>query len=616
MKSPIPKEDWQPVGIASLEENALNAVRFEQTQLVMAGPGAGKTELLAQRACYLLQTGVCSSPRRILAISFKRDSAQNLKERVEKRCGKELSRRFDSMTFDAFAKNLLDRFKSGLPKGFQPNQNYKVRLSFQIYSDVAESIDRGFAAINNPNQLNILVTGSPLPVTLEELGKINAKEMWEALLRGSKTSHLTFPMISRLAELIINQNIALRGFLQKTYAFVFLDEFQDTTSTQYDLLKACFHQSNSVLTAVGDDRQRIMGWAGALPDAFLHFRHDFAATEEVLNMNYRSAPRLVEVQKILSNVLLGKKLEPQARTDWQPQDGIAEIWSFNNYNDETARLVAEVKQSIEVKNINPRDICVLVKQQLPVYANQIISALNTAGINARNEDRYQALFTEEIVQYLANFLFWILNDKALEESRWVMNFYAKISNAVSDKEVNRAEREITSQMRVFRKIQKKFTTHDEWKDLIEKIMNCLNYKSLEAYNPDYRDEEYIEELIYNIFTTEFLEWLDSKKEPKAALDCIFGIDSVPVLTIHKSKGLEYHTVFFVGLEDGAFWSFSKQPEEDKCAFFVAVSRAKQRVVFTFSETRPDKYGRVQKQNRAAIAPLYQALHQSGLVDIS
>jgi DNA helicase-2/ATP-dependent DNA helicase PcrA len=279
MKSPIPKEDWQPVGIASLEENALNAVRFEQTQLVMAGPGAGKTELLAQRACYLLQTGVCSSPRRILAISFKRDSAQNLKERVEKRCGKELSRRFDSMTFDAFAKNLLDRFKSGLPKGFQPNQNYKVRLSFQIYSDVAESIDRGFAAINNPNQLNILVTGSPLPVTLEELGKINAKEMWEALLRGSKTSHLTFPMISRLAELIINQNIALRGFLQKTYAFVFLDEFQDTTSTQYDLLKACFHQSNSVLTAVGDDRQRIMGWAGALPDAFLHFRHDFAATE-------------------------------------------------------------------------------------------------------------------------------------------------------------------------------------------------------------------------------------------------------------------------------------------------------------------------------------------------
>jgi DNA helicase II / ATP-dependent DNA helicase PcrA len=616
MKPLIPKKDWQPVGITSLEENASNAVRFEKNQLVMAGPGAGKTELLAQRACYLLQTGICPSPRRILAISFKRDSAQNLKDRVEKRCGKELSRRFDSVTFDAFAKSLLDRFMPGLPMGFRPKRNYKVQLNFQIYSDVAGSIDRGFAATNNASQLNVLVTGYSLPISTADLGNLKAKEMWETLLNGSKTSHLTFPMISRLTELIINQNTTLCSFLQKTYAFVFLDEFQDTTSTQYDLLKACFYQSNSILTAVGDDRQRIMGWAGALPNAFIHFRNDFAATEEVLNMNYRSAPRLVEVQKILSNVLLGKKLEPQARPDWQPQDGIVEIWRFNNYNEETARIVSEVKQSIEVRNINPRDICILVKQQLPVYANQIIAALNAAGINARNEDKYQALLTEEVVQYLAYFLFWILNDKALEESRWVMSFYAKISNAVSDREVNQAEREITSHMRIFRKKIKKITTHDEWKDLVEEMINCLNYKSLVAYNPDYRDEEFLQELVFGFFTTEFIEWLESKKNPTVALDCILGKNSVPVLTIHKSKGLEYHTVLFVGLEDGAFWNFSNQPEEDKCAFFVAASRAKQRVVFTFSDTRLDKYGNVRRQNQTSIAPLYQALHQSGLVDVS
>lgn len=612
MKTLISKGEWQPIGINGLEENAFNAVRFEGNQLVMAGPGAGKTELLAQRACYLLQTGICSSPRRILAISFKRDSAQNLKERVEKRCDKELARRFDSMTFDAFAKSLLDRFMDGLPKEFRPKRNYKVHLSHQVYSDVANAIDRAFGATNNANQLGHLVTGCSLPATFPELVQPKAKEMWETLLNGSKTSHLTFQMISRLAELIFHQNTALRAFLQKTYAFVFLDEFQDTTGIQYDLLKACFLQSNSVLTAVGDDRQRIMGWAGALPDAFAHFKSDFSATEEVLNMNYRSAPRLVEVQKILSNVLLGKNLEPQARPEWQPGDGIAEIWRFANIHDETSRIVNEVKHSIEVGNVNPRDICVLVKQQLPVYANQIITALNAAGINARNEDSYQALLTEEIVQYLANFLFWILNEKALDESRWVMNFYAKLSNAVSDKEVNQSERKITEMMRALRQRAKKFSTNEEWTGLVKEMMGCLNYRSLEAYNPDYRDEEYLQQLVA-IFEAEFLNWLNDKKDAAAALDCVLGKQSVPVLTIHKSKGLEYHTVLFVGLEDGAFWSFANQPEEDKCTFFVAASRAKQRVVFTFSESRPDKYGNNRSQNQTVIAPLYAALRQSGIV---
>jgi DNA helicase II / ATP-dependent DNA helicase PcrA len=51
------------------------------------------------------------------------------------------------------------------------------------------------------------------------------------------------------------------------------------------------------------------------------------------------------------------------------------------------------------------------------------------------------------------------------------------------------------------------------------------------------------------------------------------------MTIHKSKGLEYHTIIFIGLEDGAFWTFQRQPDEDKCAFFVALSRAKERVIF-------------------------------------
>lgn len=94
--------------------------------LVVAGPGAGKTELLAQRASYLLQTGECPSPYRILAISFKRDAAENLKARVILRCGRESAARLDSMTYDAFAKDILDRFRLSLPATCRPSSNYRI----------------------------------------------------------------------------------------------------------------------------------------------------------------------------------------------------------------------------------------------------------------------------------------------------------------------------------------------------------------------------------------------------------------------------------------------------------------------------------------------------------
>ena len=99
--------DWRPVGGLKLEPNALSAVTMiDQNVVVAAGPGAGKTELLAQRADFLLRTGACPYPRRILAISFKVDAARNLRDRVRKRSGGQYAARFDSFTFHAFAKRL------------------------------------------------------------------------------------------------------------------------------------------------------------------------------------------------------------------------------------------------------------------------------------------------------------------------------------------------------------------------------------------------------------------------------------------------------------------------------------------------------------------------------
>ena len=92
-----------------------------------------------------------------------------------------------------------------------------------------------------------------------------------------------------------------------------------------------------------------------------------------------------------------------------------------------------------------------------------------------------------------------------------------------------------------------------------------------------------------------------------------GVNAVPFMTIHKSKGLEYHTVIFLGLEDSAFWSFATQSKEDTCSFFVAFSRARNRVLFTFSNQRTTgSYHQNRQQANQNIRPLYEILKAAGV----
>jgi superfamily I DNA/RNA helicase len=97
-----------------------------------------------------------------------------------------------------------------------------------------------------------------------------------------------------------------------------------------------------------------------------------------------------------------------------------------------------------------------------------------------------------------------------------------------------------------------------------------------------------------------LAWTD-------ALDAYEGLHAVPLMTIHKSKGLEYHSVIFVGLDDGAWWSFAGDQIEATAGFFVAFTRAKQRVVFTYCPRRG---------TRTRIATLYNLLNKAGVPTIS
>ncbi|WP_454537907.1 UvrD-helicase domain-containing protein [Escherichia coli] len=132
----ISPEQWRPKEIDDLEPNAWNALRTSGSVSIIAGPGAGKTEFLAQKAAYLLETGICPPSQQILAISFKTDAAKNLADRVKLRCTEELSHRLVSMTFDAFTKSLVDRFRLALPQEWRPSKKYSI--SYPNKRDVAQ----------------------------------------------------------------------------------------------------------------------------------------------------------------------------------------------------------------------------------------------------------------------------------------------------------------------------------------------------------------------------------------------------------------------------------------------------------------------------------------------
>jgi superfamily I DNA/RNA helicase len=181
----IDKVDWQPADGFKLEVEAMNTVINDHNTLVVAGPGAGKTELLAQRASYLLETNTCIYPKKILAISFKKDAAVNLKERVELRCGSELASRFESMTYDAFAKEIVDRFRNSIDESYRPKKNYviandrDVRNAFKIAGLNFEGNQASFNKAYG-NKLSI----NKLPLHTDVIAKIYI-DTWSILINGN-----------------------------------------------------------------------------------------------------------------------------------------------------------------------------------------------------------------------------------------------------------------------------------------------------------------------------------------------------------------------------------------------------------------------------------------------
>lgn len=524
----IRPEIWRPADGLTLEPNALRAAtEHERCLALTAGPGAGKTEMLAQRADFLLRTGTCRYPMRVLAISFKVDASRNLKERVRRRCGADLSARFDSYTFHAFAKRIIDRFRPVLTGNDALDPDYKLR--------------------------------SP---------RVTRRQ-------------IEFNDLVPLAIQILKTSQVARNAIRKTYSDVFLDEFQDCTNQQYELVKLVFQGSTIRLTAVGDTKQKIMAWAGALDGIFSTFAVDFNAVPLNMYRNFRSKDKLLRMQNEIIRVLDPASMMPDDQI--VGNEGEIFAWSFTTSQQEAEHLADLMAGWIQNEEIPHSEIAVLVSKQLDLYADLLMVELEKRGVPYRNEQQLQDLSVEPVARLIVDYLLSLYG--AREPKAWLrlmdqlIPFADEAEQADMRQDWQRFIKSERNQAELLDPLG-----DNRWPSawsFVENFRNRLGISSLTALSPDYESATRLIDVIQET-KVRIEEQLKIEPDLIKALTKFSDDQAVRILTIHKSKGLEFDSVIILGVENETFWG---NEDDERCAFFVGMSRAKRRLVLTACQTR-------------------------------
>lgn len=619
----VEPDQWSPADIDDLEPAAWNALRHEGNAIVVAGPGAGKTEFLAQRAIYLLQTGICRRPSRILAISFKRDAASNLRDRIQDRSKTE-AHRFVSLTFDAFTKSLVDRFRAALPGIWSMSTGYELDVTIGRRDPVREFLDslidndQGFT----PQQL---LGVSRQRFVSETIGTHRlaagpsgwktatdyARSMWWKYHHHDRDRPIMdFVMLNRLAELVVRANPQIQRALRLTYPYVFIDECQDTTFAQFDFLTALFKDTGTAVTAVGDLKQRIMGWAGALPDPIEQFEDAFHAKRFELKMNWRSSEPLVRLQHVVARAIDSTTKQATSAREVAVEGETAQIWHVEDEADEAQRLSTWISQDLASADRRPEDYALLTRQKAGEVETGLASAFHAQGLELCNDSARVGTTTVQDLKTdtLASTVVALTRLGASRSAPQAWELAMSRLQAVRGIDIHE-EQAVRS-------------LGDELSDHVSQLTGWIQNTPVDDQAVDALIDRQLEFFDPNAVRSTFVNYRANGALKRAEEACRLrlrtlaerarsweelcdrfeGVGCVALMTIHKSKGLEYHTVVFLGIHDDSWWSHRPGQTEGQATFLVGLSRAQQRVIFTFCEQR----------GRERVSDLYKLLRVAGV----
>ena len=463
-----------------------------------------------------------------MAISFKVDASKNLKDRVRCRCGGSLAARFDSYTFHAFAKHLIDCFRPVL------TGHDALDIDYQIGD---KRIPRR---------------------------QIELKDM--------------IP----LATKILKESTIARKAVRLTYSDVFLDEFQDCTKDQYKLLKLAFHGTSIRLTAVGDAKQKIMGWAGAQDEVLKIFADDFSARPLNLYRNFRSKPRLLRMQNAIIRIIDPMSYIPDSQIPGE--DGELYQWNFEDSKQEAKHLAKSISSWIEQEHISPSEIAILIPKQPNLYGESLTEELERINIPYRDEQKLQDLSTEPLAKLIVDYLSVLYGQREPEAWSRLMTQLTPFGDNDDIRQpnaVNCLQNFIQEQRHILRSNASKEESVTRYWSFACRFLREVGLETLSSLSHDYESEYRLRQIAIDT-KTRINELLNGGHSLLDALKLFSNDNAVRILTIHKSKGLEFDTVILLGVEAQTFWA---DQNEERRNFFVGVSRAKRRLILTVSNRR-------------------------------
>lgn len=541
-------ENWVPKGELKFDSKSLEIIKSNTNLAVWAGPGAGKTEILAQKACFILENDFCESPFNILSISRKRESASNLKERVKLRCGDELSERFHSFTIEAFTKSIVDRFLRVLPKYKQPNSDYEV-ISGKS---------------NFPKSLN-------------------------------------FDDITSIALEICKTSSDLMCSLRVAYKYVFIDEFQDLNGIQYEFVKALFCKTKSIVTVVGDSKQAIMKFARALPDGFFRFERDFNAEIKVIYSNFRAAQELKTYLNSLGALWwpINDRSSRHEVKDIELNPNDYAMFVFHDEKQEAEQLALRIAKWVNIDGIDRDDIAVLFRINTNNnYGRCISDALLRHGILSFDETAMQDHLSEPLGKVLISFLTLVTRTRDISSWECLRDLYLYSH----PKSASYEDYELSTLLNYISKARciliDEVVSVEQVREITNQFIDEFFGQYLSHAWSQYGQKAFVTGIVDGVLGE--LEKARLKTASwTAAVDLISGVNAVRMMTIHKSKGLEFEAVILLGFEDFPFFRFGMNQsklDEERSTVFVALSRAKSRLVVSCAKKRqhtgPSSYAHI------------------------
>jgi len=613
--------------------------------MVIAGPGSGKTRVLTYRIAHLIRSGV--APWQILALTFTNKAAKEMKARIETVVGQSAYKVWAGTFHSLFARILrVEAHRIGYPNDFTI---YDTDDSKSAVKEIIKSLKLDPKVYNNgairsriSSAKSNLITPRLYAANEDYLNQdaVNRRPMTYKIYekyvnKCIRSGAMDFDdLLLQMFKLLYQNPDNIREKYQRQFKYLMVDEFQDTNFLQYEILKqfCIYENSPRNVCIVGDDAQSIYSFRGATIENILQFENDFPELQTFkLEQNYRSTSHIVQA----ANDIINNNTRQIQKKIWTDRIGGHKIKMVKAMTEnEEGKMVAD--NIVEQKNrysLANKDIAILYRTnaQSRIF-EEYLRRYNIPYKIYGGLSFYQRKEIKDIIAYMR----LSINSKDDEAFKRVINYprrgigqttLAKISTIADDNDVSmweclnsidfnvRAKQKLIDFVKLIRTFQAKAVQADAYKTalfIVKKsgIVDLL--KSENSIEGQARIDN-INALLDGIqeFTEDDVldEGEDINKQERTLADFLQTIslmtdqdkntenpDTITMMSVHAAKGLEYKSVFVVGVEENLFPSYMSlsspdQLEEERRLFYVAITRAEEHICLSFANSRY-QYGNV------------------------